>query len=135
MKKLSKTFINLWIFHNTQWHNLSYSLYSNEYNSRNGLGRNQSVINYFIKSSQENPKVFSLSYVKEDLSLSEHYYTCTNCGELIGRDMNAAKNILAEGLRNISAGTVDYNTDREGVRLACKHSLMESESHKSLACG
>lgn len=45
-----------------------------------------------------------------------------------------AKNILDEGLRNISAGTVDY-TDGEGVRLACKHSLMKSESYKSLACG
>lgn len=73
-------------------------------------------------------------HVKEDLALSDRYYTCPSCGELIDRDLNAAKNILDEGLRNISAGTVDY-TDGEGVRLACKHSLMKSESHKSLACG
>ena len=73
-------------------------------------------------------------HVKEELALSDRYYTCPSCGELIDRDLNTAKNILDEGLRNISAGAVDY-TDGEGVRLACKHSLMKSESHKSLACG
>ena len=52
----------------------------------------------------------------------------------VNTDLNAAKNILEEGIRNISAGTVDY-TDGGGVRLARKHSPMKSESHKSLACG
>ena len=38
-----------------------------------------------------------------------------------------------EWLRNISAGTVDYTNGGE-VRLACKHSSVKSEAHKSLAC-
>ena len=50
------------------------------------------------------------------------------------KNLNAAKNILDEGLRKISAGTVDY-TDGGEVRLACKHSSMKSESYKSLDCG
>ena len=73
-------------------------------------------------------------YVKEDLTLKDREWICPQCGELIDRDLNAAINILNEGLKNISAGTVDY-TDGEGVRLVYKHSLMKSESHKSLACG
>ena len=48
--------------------------------------------------------------------------------------MNAAINILNEGLRNISAGTVDY-TDRADVIPNIRLSAMKSESHQSLVCG
>ena len=56
-------------------------------------------------------------YVKEDLTLLDRYWICPQCGDTIDRDINAAQNILDEGLRSISAGTVDY-TDGENVRPA-----------------
>lgn len=73
-------------------------------------------------------------HIHKDLKLKDREWTCPQCGELIDRDMNAAKNILDEGLRNISAGTVDYTGGGE-VRLARKHTSMKPESHKSLVCG
>ena len=42
--------------------------------------------------------------------------------------------ILNEGLRNTSAGTVDY-TDGADVRPYQGQSAMKSEAHKSLVCG
>jgi putative transposase len=47
-------------------------------------------------------------YIKQDLKLSDRQWTCNGCGKVNDRDFNAAKNILSEGLKIISAGTVDY---------------------------
>lgn len=49
-------------------------------------------------------------------------------------DLNAAINILNEGLRNISVGTTDYTSGADvipNVRL----SALKLEAHKSLVCG
>jgi transposase len=52
-------------------------------------------------------------YIKQDLKLSDRQWTCNGCGKVNGRDFNAAKNILSEGLKIISAGTVDYRRGDE----------------------
>ena len=39
--------------------------------------------------------------IKETLSLNERIYHCENCWETLDRDINAAKNILKEGLKQL----------------------------------
>ena len=70
-------------------------------------------------------------YVKKDLPLKDRKWKCPHCGHMIDRDLNAATNILNEGIRNISAGTVDY-TEGADVRPTCRLSALKSEAHESL---
>lgn len=42
-------------------------------------------------------------YKKQDLKLSDRFWTCPECGEHHDRDINAARNILLEGKRKLQA--------------------------------
>ena len=65
-------------------------------------------------------------WVNEGLRLSDRQWICPKCGEIIDRDVNAAKNILSEGIRKISVGHTDY-TDGDRVRLSNKRQSVKSE--------
>ena len=58
---------------------------------------------------------------KQDLSLSDREYVCTQCGMIDNRDLNAAKNILTEGIRL-------YSTKHKTV--ICSSLGLKVESHR-----
>jgi putative transposase len=56
-------------------------------------------------------------YINQNLKLKDRTWTCPSCKVVLDRDLNASKNILKEGLKDISAGIVDYRHGDE-IRLA-----------------
>lgn len=69
-------------------------------------------INRFYPSSKT---CHSCGYIMDKMPLGIREWTCPQCNTHHDRDINASINILLEGKREISAGTVDY-TNGEDVR-------------------
>ena len=80
-------------------------------------------INRFYPSSKT---CCECGWINQDLNLSIREWTCKN-GHVLDRDLNAAKNILKEGLKIISSGTGDY-TDGDGVRSSNTQLSTKSEA-------
>ena len=57
--------------------------------------------------------MYSCGYVNQNLDLSIREWTCPSCNTKLDRDLNASKNILKEGIKNISLGTNDYRRGDE----------------------
>ena len=73
-------------------------------------GKELVKVNRFYPSSKT---CGDCGWINQELKLSDREWTCKSCGVVHDRDWNASKNILKEGLKNISAGTVDYTGGEE----------------------
>ncbi len=60
----------------------------------------------------------SCGWIKQDLTLSIREWTCESCGETHDRDVNAAKNILKQGINILSGcGTQSDSKQKQGKAL------------------
>jgi len=81
-------------------------------------------------------------YINQNLRLDMREWTCPSCNSKLDRDLNASKNILNEGYKQISSGTDDYRRGDE-IRPTLVGTIGEtfkilnkvSESHESLVHG
>ncbi len=68
-------------------------------------------------------------WINQDLNLSIREWTCKN-GHVLDRDLNAAKNILKEGLKILnSAGTVENTGGDSNKTSVKKHKSVKPEAH------
>lgn len=76
----------------------------------NWYGKSLIKVNRFFPSSKT---CSNCGWINQDLKLSDRQWTCNPCGVVHDRDFNASRNILLEGLKIISGGTLDYKGGEE----------------------
>ena len=73
----------------------------------------------------------SCGYINQNLKLDIREWTCPSCNTKLDRDLNASKNILKEGIKNISLGTNDYRRGDE-IRPVLTGTIGETSKKKEL---
>ena len=88
-------------------------------------GKELVKVNRFYPSSKT---CGDCGWINQELKLSDREWTCKSCGVVHDRDINASRNILKEGLKNISAGTVEYTDGDSNKTSLKKHKSVKSEA-------
>ena len=79
-------------------------------------GKELVKVNRFYPSSKT---CGDCGWINQELKLSDREWTCKSCGVVHDRDVIASLNILKEGLKIISGGTLD-NTDGDSNKTSVK---------------
>ena len=61
----------------------------------------------FLDLKNSSKTYSNCGWIKQDLTLSIREWTCESCGEHHDRDVNAAKNILKQGLNILSGSGIE----------------------------
>ena len=88
------------------WHELTRQLeYKAQWNERAFT----KVDRWFPSSKTCN----TCNFIKQDLSLKDRTWTCPQCGTVLDRDVNAAQNILKQGLKILSGSGAESDLKRK----------------------
>ena len=88
-------------------------------------GKELVKVNRFYPSSKT---CGECGWINQELKLLDREWTCKSCGVIHDRDVNASRNILKEGLKITSGGTLD-NADGDSNKTSVKkHKSVKSEA-------
>jgi len=100
------------------WHELTRQLrYKTQWNEREFV-----KIDRWFPSSKT---CHVCNFINQDLTLKNRKWTCPQCETVLDRDLNAAKNILKQGLKiiNCGSGTESQSKQKPVKASGCKQSL------------
>lgn len=101
--------------------------YKSEWNNRQLV-----QIDKFYPSSKS---CSECQYINDNLTLKDREWTCPSCGTNHDRDINAAKNILIQGINILSGSGTESDIKQKPVEALRLHKSMKQESHESLVRG